>query len=504
MKNFLHGAGMVAAIALTTGAQAQSKYGNTPEDSVTCVQNLSLYQEFMKQSGGEKDAYAPWREVVRVCPTFSKGVYQNGVKILTTFIEEEKDIKDASRIKVGMSDAEVVGQIGAAKKKNRTTDMAGVSEQWVYDGLYVYFADGKVKSFQERPEDGSGNRRQQLIDSLCLVYDLRITHFGERAFVLGRKGYDLLTYAPERCKEAYEILKESIELGGAKSEAGTLSAYYQALNCMYGKGEATKDQMLKDYVMVMEHIDANLADEGLKEERRDYFSKARDVVNSLFFKVADCADIGRIAGEMIQAKPDDMEMKNRLLKVLNGKDCTDEKVYLTIAEDVHRANPTNESAYSLGLYKAKQGDMAGALKYMKEAVDLCSGCSDKVKYLLKAGQVAGASGNHAQARSYANQVLQVEPKNGEALILIGNAIAAQGAGCEAPDSWGAYWLAYDYYQRARSLDPSVADKAGDRMGSMSARFPTQPEAFFHQLTDGKSVTVACGGLGETTTVRTRK
>ncbi len=440
MKNFLHGAGMVAAIALTTGAQAQSKYGNTPEDSVKCVQNLSLYQEFMKQEGGIKDAYGPWREVVNTCPTSSKGVYQNGVKILTTFIEEEKD----------------------------------------------------------------PIRKGVLVDSLSLVYDLRITHFGERAYVLGRKGYDLLTYAPERCKEAYEILKESIELGGAKSEAGTLSAYYQALNCMYGKGEATKDQMLKDYVMVMEHIDANLADEGLKEERRDYYTKARDVVNSLFFKVADCADIGRIAGEMIQAKPDDMDMKNRLLKVLNGKDCTDEKVYLTIAEDVHRANPTSESAYSLGLYKAKQGDMAGALKYMKEAVDLCSGCSDKVKYLLKAGQVASASGSHAQARSYANQVLQVEPKNGEALILIGNAIAAQGGSCEAPDSWGAYWLAYDYYQRARSLDPSVADKAGDRMGSMSARFPTQQEAFFYQLTDGKSVTVACGGLGETTTVRTRK
>jgi hypothetical protein len=42
------------------------------------------------------------------------------------------------------------------------------------------------------------------------------------------------------------------------------------------------------------------------------------------------------------------------------------------------------------------------------------------------------------------------------------------------------------------------------MGSMSARFPTQSDAFFYQLTDGKTVTVACGGSGESTTVRTRK
>ena len=104
---------MVVAIALTTGAQAQSKYGNTPEDSVRCVQNLSLYQEFMKQ-GGFKDAYGPWREVVNTCPMSSKGVYQNGVKILQSFLDVEKD----------------------------------------------------------------PTRKGVLVDSMALVYDLRITHFG--------------------------------------------------------------------------------------------------------------------------------------------------------------------------------------------------------------------------------------------------------------------------------------------------------------------------------------
>ena len=439
MKTLRHSAALVITAGIAIGTHAQSKYGNTPEDSVRCVQNLSLYQEFMKQ-GSVQDAYAPWKEVVNTCPASSKGLYQNGVKIMTTFIEAEKNPV----------------------------------------------------------------RKATLIDSLNMVYDLRITHFGERAFVLGRKGVDLMVYDPTKCTEAFAILRESVELGGAKSEAGTLSTYYQTLNCLYGKGEATKEQMLQDYVMIMGHIDANLGVDGIKEDARERFIKARDQVNSLFFKVAECSDIGRIVGEMVTAKPDDLDMKNRLLKVLNGKDCTDEKVYRSLAEDVHRANPSSESAYSLGLFLAKQNDMNGALRYMKEAVDLCTGCSDKVKYLLKAGQVASASSNHGQARSYANQVLQVEPKNGEALILIGNAIAAQGASCEAPDSWGAYWLAYDYYQRARSLDPSVAEKAGDRMGSMSARFPTQSDAFFYQLTDGKTVAVACGGLGESTTVRTRK
>lgn len=439
MKQSMRIPGLLAALVLTGSVTAQSKYGATKEDSVKCVQNLSLYQEFMKQNA-IADAYAPWTEVLRTCPASSKGVYQNGTKILSTFIGKEKDPV----------------------------------------------------------------RKARLIDSLYLVYDMRVTHFGEKDFVMGRKGVDMMSYSPDRDKEAFDILHASVESAKARSEAGTLNADYQALSNLYNKSKATKDQMLAEYMLVMGYIDANLADASMKESDREYFVKARDNVNSLFFKVADCADIGRIVNDMVTARPTDMELKGRLLKVLNGKDCTDEKVYRTLAEEVHRAQPTSESAYSLGMFLAKQNDMGGSLKYMKEAVDLCTSCTDRTKYLLKAGQVASAAGSYAQSRSYANQVLQAEPKNGEALILIGNAIAAQASACEAPDSWGAYWLAYDYYQRAKSLDPSVADKAGDRMGSAAARFPTQAEAFFHQLTDGKSVQVSCGGLNETTTVRTRK
>jgi tetratricopeptide (TPR) repeat protein len=439
MSKQLRSISVAITIATAITAGAQSKYGATPADSAVCIQNLSLYQEFVKQ-GSYGDAYAPWRRVIEVCPASSKGVYQNGVTMLKNFISTEKDAA----------------------------------------------------------------RKARLIDSLYLVHDLRIASFGERPFVLGRKGVEMVTYSPEKCKEALDVLNESIELGGKRTEAGTISAYYQALNCLYTKGEVDKERMLTDYVRLMEIVEGNLADPALKPADREYIEKARDNVNTLFFKVAECGDIGRIAGDMLQAKPDDMEMKKRLLRVLNGKDCTDEKVYLPLAEPVYRAEPNSESAYNLAMYLVKRNDLAGASKYLKEAVDLCEGCADKVRYLLKAGQVASAAGNHGLARSYANQVLGIEPKNGDAIMLVGNAIAAQAGGCEPPEAWGAYWLAYDYYQRAKTLDPSVADKANERMASSAARFPTQSEAFFHQLTDGQAYQVTCGGLNESTTVRTRK
>lgn len=426
-------------VALAQAAAAQGKWGATPADSAECVKNLSLYQEFMKQ-GSYADAYAPYRELIRICPACSKGLYQNGAKLFGEFIAKEKDAA----------------------------------------------------------------RKERLIDSLLINYDLRMANFGEKGYVLGRKGVDLYFYRPAKCKEANAILAEAIELGGAKSEAGTVSAYYQSLSCMQANDEASKEQLLSAYVRVSGIIEQALATEGMKEADRDYWVKARDNVNASFFKIAECKEIGGIAEKLMAERPGDLDLMERLLKVLGAKDCAEEKVYRRIAEEVCQARPSSECKYSLGMLLVKQGEMNGALRFMKEAVDLCTGCSDRVKYLLKAGQVASAAGNHGQARSYANQVLQIDPKSGEALILIGNAIAAQAAGCEAPDSWGAYWLAYDYYQRAKSLDPSVSEKAGERMASCAARFPSQGDAFFHQLTDGKPYQVACGGLNESTTVRTKK
>lgn len=439
MNTRFRGLGMVATIALAITATAQSKYGATPQDSVTCIQSLSLYQEFVKNKS-YADAYAPWRAAVEICPASSKGLYQNGANMLKEFIRLEKDAA----------------------------------------------------------------RKARLIDSLYLVYDTRITNFGEEAFVLGRKAVDMMSYSPERCEEALAILQKSVDLGGARSEAGTLNAFYDALNCQYTAGKVDKARMMAEYVKVMEIIESKLADPDMKGEDKERFATARDNVNSLFFKVAECEDIGRIAQDMVTAKPDDLEMKKRLLRVLNGKDCTEEKVYLPLAESVHAADPGSESAYSLAMYLVKRDDMSGAAKYLKQAVDLCDGCPEKARYLLKAGQVASANGNHSLSRSYANQILSFEPKNGEAIMLIGNAVAAQGAACEVPDSWGVYWLAYDYYQRAKSLDPSVGEKAGERMAASAARFPTQAEAFFHLLSDGQNYQVSCAGLNESTTVRTRK
>lgn len=439
MKTMYHTLTAIAAVLLALPAVAQGgKYGATPEDSVLCVRNQSLYGE-PARNGNYAEAYPYWQEVMRLCPASSRGAYQTGAKMLRDFIGKEKDAA----------------------------------------------------------------RRNVYIDSLFTIHDMRIQHFGERGFVLGVKGVDMVYYRPEACQEAYDVLKEAIKLTGPNTDARVFSAYYQALGCLYAKGNATKDQMLADYVMIMGHIDAALENE-MKPADREYTVKVRDNVNTQFFKVAECGDIGRIVGDMVKERPDDIDLKVRLLRVLNGKECTEEAIYRTIAEEVHKASPSSESAYSLGMYLLKLSDKSGAAKYFKEAVELCPSCPDRVKYLQTQGQLAASMSNASMARSIANQILQVDAKNGEAYILIGDAITTQTGNCEKPEMWGVYWAAYDNYARAKSVDPSVADKANDRMNRTSPHFPTSSDAFFYQLTEGQTFQFTCGSLSESTTVRTRK
>jgi len=63
------------------------KYGN---DSITCLQNLTLSREFVKQKS-IADAIKPWRKAYISCPKSSKNLYIDGSKIFKYLIKNQND-----------------------------------------------------------------------------------------------------------------------------------------------------------------------------------------------------------------------------------------------------------------------------------------------------------------------------------------------------------------------------------------------------------------------------
>jgi len=85
-KLLLIGTAFILFGSAASFAQTESKYGT---DSIACITNLSLTNEYYKQNN-YPDAIGPWRWVFANCPASSKRIYLNGANMYESFIKEAK------------------------------------------------------------------------------------------------------------------------------------------------------------------------------------------------------------------------------------------------------------------------------------------------------------------------------------------------------------------------------------------------------------------------------
>jgi len=82
---------IVLLFALSSlSVSAQQSFGETEQDSIECIRNLSLYQESFRQRNFV-DAFEPWLEVMRVCPANHVNTYIRGLTIVKTKLAGERD-----------------------------------------------------------------------------------------------------------------------------------------------------------------------------------------------------------------------------------------------------------------------------------------------------------------------------------------------------------------------------------------------------------------------------
>jgi hypothetical protein len=90
---------------------------------------------------------------------------------------------------------------------------------------------------------------------------------------------------------------------------------------------------------------------------------------------------------------------------------------------------------------------------------------------------------------------------GKAYILIAQMYASSpNWSDEAALNKCTYFAAIDKLQRAKSVDPSVAEEAQKLINTYAGHTPKDEDLFFLGLKKGNSVTIG-GWIGETTTIR---
>lgn len=444
----------VPVMAQDDDADEGDKYGDTPEQRQLCMESLSIYRSFRDQKNLDQ-AYITWRTACETCPPdVSERLYSDGAKFLRNEIKKAYTAKDMERTKM-------------------------------------------------------------MIDSLMTVYDMRIEHFGSTSkkpdnacTIKGLKASDMYSYQRKaKLKELNALFKESVDCKKENSLAGVLSGYYISLYDLFkeAEGEERKtyqQDLITEYLPLQEYCDYGITNSS-KDSQKQGYEKAKNNIDEIFVLISNCEDMVPVLEEKIGANPEDFDLMQKALRLMNAKNCTDTDFYLEVAQKVHEKEPSAPSGYALGQGFAKKSQLSKALGYFEQAAELCGDCPDRETYFLKAGQVASALKQSSKARSYARKVLDINPNSGEAYLLIGDAIAGMSASCD-DGKLGArsvYWLATDYYQRAKSVDSSVAEKANKKIRAVSAQYPSRTDLFAYSLKDGDKFTVPC--MGEETTIRER-
>ena len=367
--------------------------------------------------------------------------------------------------------------------------------------IYIY----GVQIYRDRIIKESDPKLKAIkLDSLMMVYDRRIEHFGEEGLVIGRKALDLLRYDQSQVETAYSYMKKSMEISKANSEAAILVTLMQTSNALFKAGRIEGRALINDYLSTSDILQVKMK-EGNEKQRA---STALNNVEAIFASsgAADCDALIEIFTPKFDETPEDLAFLKKITDLLSNQRCEGTELFASASENLYRLEPSSSSAYNLATLFFKKEEWDKSVEYYKEAIENATNDEEQAKYHYELGLIMFTKyDNFQQARSHARNAIDKMPGWGEPYILIGNLYASSSNMCAENEfeKSTVFWAAVDQFEMARIVDSRISDEASELIQKYSQYFPNAEDAFFNGLSEDQPYTVECW-INENTIVRTRR
>jgi tetratricopeptide (TPR) repeat protein len=416
-----------------------SSFGHN-EDSISCFNTILKFQQFFSMSDYSM-ALIYWKPIFNECPGETKNIYPDGIKI------------------------------------------------------YQYLLDSLKNN----------SKKKDYSDTLMLIYERQIEYYGEKGIVRGYQGVDLLKYRRndglEFVQQGYQLLNEAIELKGYETFVPILPNYLSASLFLYQSGLISDNKTIEDFLCVsdiMETLIATNPDDksltGLKENMdRSFISEGP----------SDCKLLLKYFSEVYKIKKNDVLFLNMLSELLPVHHCFEDEFYYNTIVQLHRINPSAESANKIAVYTYERGNYTQAAEYYQQAVDFEIKPSKKSEYSMGLAQSLQKLGNKTKSREAAMEAAKLNPSSGEPYILIGQLYAESRAECQdnVINLAGAvFWLAEDMFNKAKMIDPLLKERSDKLIMTYSLYFPAKEELKNKGIKAGDDYTIGCW-INEKTTAR---
>ena len=429
------------------GVEDGSRFGHG-EDSVRCLKNISIYTEYVK-TDNFKDAYQPWKAVFTEAPIAQVGTYTNGAKILRALIADSKD---------------------AAQQKAYLDELMAVYDQ------RIKYLDQLNKLVRKPTTKGS---------------------------ILGLQVHDYLSYSGKiDIEKAYAMSKEAVDSEKTNADYYVLQEFMDISSRKLKANEAHKEQFIQDYLTTSGYADAAYK-AATSEKDKKLLKLAKDNVDAYFINsgAASCENLQNIYGPKVEQNKSNLDYLKQVINVMQLLKCTEEEAYFAASEAAHAIEPTAATAVGCGYMYYKKGDTEKSISYFDQAIELEQDAEKKAENCYSASVILFSKKQLSRAKQYANKALSYNPNYGEAYILIAQMYASSPNWNNEPAlNKCTYFAVIDKLQRAKSVDPSVTEKANELIRTYAAHTPKDEDLFFLGLKKGTSVTIG-GWIGETTTIR---
>ena len=372
------------------------------------------------------------------------------------------------------------------------------SQQTFARGVTLY----KNKAARARSID----EKRMYIDSILLIYDTRVTYFGDHAkngkdYILDMKARDMLKYCTTNRPLLRAGLKDAVDaaIETGKIHLDIVSSYFKNLcEDFEYDDEVTSDIVLAEY----ERLSPLFADVAAEDEQyRDLFETSFGTSGA-----ASCENLEALFAAKLEKDPDNQGILAQAVALMSRAQCSSDFFFAT-TEKYYSLNPSSETALFLAQGFKNRGENAKALKYLREALAVETDPASKEPLYVQIALIEIASHNYSGAAEAARELRAINPENGYSYFILGQCYASSPCADDKIGGASVYWAAYDAMAQAVNLlkdQPEVQKVAQQLMGGYRAAFPQQETCFFAELQAGQRYTVKCGfASGQSTTVRYR-
>lgn len=346
--------------------------------------------------------------------------------------------------------------------------------------------------------------RAALVDTLVTLHMTRAQYYPKYA----DKAYaalaaDVNNYLKNNPEKTHEILSKVIKIQGPKTSPVAFVANMNASVALYKDGKLSIDEIIAEYDEAM-----NCFKEIQKVDTTQHTRDLRATVENAFInsRVASCENLINLFQSRFEENRDNIEQVSKIVKLMaQAEDCTDNELFFNAVTQMHKLEPSANSAYYLFRLCASRDYTQEALHYLEEAVGSDElDTPTKAQYRYEMAAYSLKNGLYAKAVDAAAKAIELDSSlSGKANMIIGHSWMSTGCSGNEVERRAKFWVAVDYFNRAKAADETLAEEAGKLIGQCASYFPETAEAFMYDFQNGQSYTVSCGGMRATTTVRTK-